>query len=209
MAFLAAGGSLAADDWRLLVTQDGVRVEERVTADRPLPELRGTIEIDAGLFEVLAVITDVPEQTKWMFDCVESRLLRRENGDVSIVYNRTTAPWPVSDRDAVLRSEIVLIEPLKHAVLRFSNMSDPGQPEIDGVVRMPHLVGGYDLLALSPERTRITYTIDLDPGGSIPGWVAARTAREMPLHTLLGLRRQVDATRGWYSEFVNAWSARQ
>lgn len=208
-ALACAAAAFADEAWRPLVDQDGVSVVERIAAGRTLPELRAVGEIDAGLFEVLAVISDIPEQVRWMHDCVESRLLRREAGEVSLLYNRTTAPWPVSDRDVVLRTETILIEPLEHAAVRFSNVSDPGTPEIDGFVRIPRLLGEYDLVALSPTRTRVTYTLDLDPGGSIPGWVAARTARETPLRTLLGLKNQVDATRGKYADFVTSWSARR
>ena len=50
-----------------------------------------------------AVIADVPRQTEWMYDCDESRLIRADGPDVVLLYNRTSAPWPASDRDVVLR----------------------------------------------------------------------------------------------------------
>jgi hypothetical protein len=206
---LATGAARADGEWQTVVAQDGVRVEERIEPGRALPELRATVEIDAGIFEVLAVIRDVPRQTEWMADCEESRLLREEGPDVSIFYNRTGAPWPVSDRDVVLRAETILLEPSARASVRFANVADPSAAVIDGIVRMPRLVGAYDLVALSPERTRVTYELDIDPGGSLPAWAVTRTTRGMPLYTLLGLRRQVGATRGAYADFVSAWSHRR
>jgi hypothetical protein len=206
---LFAGIARAENGWQPLVTQDGVSVQERTAPGRAMPELQATAEIDAGIFDVLAVIADVPRQTEWMHDCAESRRVRRDGPDASLIYNRTSAPWPVSDRDAVLRSQTTLLEPMRHVTVRFSNVTDPGTPPVEGVVRMPRLVGGYELVSLSPARTRVTYTIDLDPGGSLPAWAAARTARETPLETMLGLRRQVEATRGKYAEFVTAWSGRR
>jgi len=205
---LIASFARAENGWQPLVTQDGVSVQERDAPGRAMPELQATAEIDAGIFEVLAVIADFSRQTEWMHDCAESRRVRRDGPDASLIYNRTSAPWPVSDRDAVLRSQTTLLEPMRHVTVRFANVTDPGTPPVDGVVRMPRVVGGYELVSLSPTRTRVTYTIDLDPGGSLPAWVAARTARETPLKTLLGLRKQVDATRGQYLDFVSAWSER-
>jgi hypothetical protein len=80
---------------------------------------------------------------------------------------------------------------------------------VDGVVRMPRLAGEYDLVALAPTRTKVTYRLDADPGGSLPAWATLRFARNTPLQTLLGLRNQVHATRGQYAEFVAQWSARR
>jgi hypothetical protein len=206
---IAAGVARAEDGWQPLLTQDGVGVEERSAPGRALPELRATVEIDAGIFEVLAVITDVPRQSEWMHDCEESRRIREVGPDVSLIYNRTGAPWPVSDRDVVLRTETKLLAPAQHAVVGFADTSDPATPPIDGIVRMPRLVGDYDLVSIGPSRTRVTYRLDIDPGGSLPVWAVTRTTRDTPLHTLLGLRRQVAATQGTYAGFVKAWSTRR
>jgi hypothetical protein len=208
---LASAAARASDDdgWQPLVTQDGVSVRERGAPDRALPELEAEGEIDAGIFEVLAVITDVPNQTKWMPDCVEARFVRQDSPELGVIYNRTAEPWPVSDRDVVLRTEVLLLEPGTHAATRFANVEDAAAPPVDGVVRMPRLAGEYDLVALAPTRTKVTYRLDADPGGSLPAWVTTRFARNTPLQTLLGLRNQVHATRGRYAEFVAQWSARR
>jgi hypothetical protein len=195
-------------DWQPLLTQDGVSVEERNAPDRTLPELRATVEIDAGVFEVLAVIADVPRQKEWMHDCEESRPIRQEPGDVSLIYNRTGAPWPVSDRDVVLRTHSGLVAPGQHVLVSFANVDDPSTPPIDGIVRMPRLIGSYDLVAIAASRTRVAYQVDIDPGGSLPAFAVTRTTRDTPLHTLLGLRKQVEATRGTYGDFVSGWSER-
>ncbi len=204
-----AGAPRADDSWQPLLTQDGVSVEERTAPGRALPELRATVEIDAAIFEVLAVIADVPRQPEWVHDCVAARIVRVLGPDVALIYNRTGVPWPASDRDVLLHSELKLVAASTHAAVLLASTTDPNVPPVDGVVRMPRLVGGYDLVSLAPTRTRVTYRIDIDPGGSLPTWLVTRTSRETPLGTLLGLRKQVVATRGTYGEFVASWNARR
>ncbi len=187
-----AGAARAQDEWRLLRDSDGVRVFERGDAARALPELRGEVEIDAPLVRVLAVIEDVSGQTRWMHTCIESRLLRRASETTLLVYNRTGAPWPVSDRDAVLRTTIGP-RGSTSALVRFGTVEDAAAPPIAGVVRMPKLAGRFALDALSPARTRVVYTLDIDPGGSLPAWLVRRTARDLPFETLRGLRREATA----------------
>ncbi|MGH9887834.1 MAG: START domain-containing protein, partial [bacterium] len=207
---LLAGAPARSDDgWQPLVTQDGVSVRERASPDRALPELQAEAEIDAGIFEVLAVITDVPKQTQWLHDCVEARIVRVDSPDRALIYNRTGESWPISDRDVVLRTEATLLEPGTHAAVHFTNVEDPAAPPVEGVVRMPRLTGTYDLISLSPTRTRVIYGLDADPGGSVPTFATVRFARDTPLHTLLGLRKQVLATEGQYAAFVAQWSARR
>jgi hypothetical protein len=197
---LAPSARAGDDGWTPLREADGVRVLERAAPDRALPELRGEVEIAAPLARVLAVIEDVPGQTKWMHTCSEARVVRRESGSVSLVYNRTDSPWPVSDRDAVLRTVIDPRGP-ETALVRFDSVADPAAPPVDGVVRMPRLAGSFALAALGAERTRVVYELDVDPGGALPSWLAASTARDLPFETLRGLRRE--ATRALAGERPN------
>jgi hypothetical protein len=193
VACALAGAARAQDGWRLLRDEDGVRVSERGLASRALPELRGEVEIAAPLARVLAVIEDVPRQTEWMHTCVEARVVRRQSDTTSLVYNRTGSPWPVSDRDAALRT---VIEPRgpDAALVRFHAVTDPAAPPVDGVVRMPRLDGAFALSALAPARTRVVYDLDVDPGGALPAWLVRRTARDLPFETLRGLRREAAAS---------------
>jgi hypothetical protein len=132
----------------------------------------------------------VPGQTRWLYTCIESRVVRQENATTSLVYNRTNAPWPVADRDVVLETAIDAADS-DPAQVRFQSVDDAAAPPVDGVVRMPRLVGAFTLTALAPARTQVVYQIDIDPGGALPGWLAQRTTRELPFETLRGLRRLV------------------
>jgi len=62
--------------------------------------------IAAPLTRLLAVLQDAPRRTEWNDRCIDSRLIEQVTPRVQLSYNRTQAPWPVSDRDAVLRGEI-------------------------------------------------------------------------------------------------------
>lgn len=202
-AVLAAAVA-AADDpraWRVVREEDGVELARR--ASDP-PSFRGITVIDASLPRVLAVLRDVSRHVEWRSRCVESRILARESPRVALLYNRIAGSWPVADRDAVLRSETHVDGPdAAHIDLRA--VDSPLAPARDGAVRMPRLEGRYALRALAPERTRVEYRMQLDLGGVVPGWLARFATEDMPVRTLAGLRRQVEATQGAYAAFVRAW----
>ncbi len=197
-----AGPAHGQDDWTLVTEEDGVEVSQRPVPGRSLPVLRGIGVVDANLFRVLAVIRDVERHTEWVHDCSESRLLGIEGEAVAYAYNRSDAPWPVSDRDVVVRTETLVLEAGIEVEVRFRSVEHDSQDEVDGVVRMPRLRGHYRLRVLEAGRTQVEYQVDADPGGRLPAWLVRRTARDIPLQTLVNLRRQVTKTRGEYTDSV-------
>ncbi len=206
LLWLAPGSSLADEPvWTEIAREDGVAVSAWSPPDRLLPLLRAVTRIRATPYEIMAVIQDVGRHSEWMHNCSEARLLLRESESVAYFYTRNDLPWPVADRDAVLRSEIVEVTPGRE--LRTTAASSDGVvvPEVRGVVRMPRLVGSYRLRASGDGITRVEYELDIDPGGRLPGWVAARTTRDLPLYTLRNLRLRVAATRGHYDDWLARW----
>ena len=61
-----------------------------------------------------------------------------------------------------------------------------------GVVRMPRLVGSYDLRPVEAG-TRVVYTVDSDPGGRLPAWLVKRASKDLPYFTLKNLRERAEA----------------
>jgi ribosome-associated toxin RatA of RatAB toxin-antitoxin module len=197
--------SLASDDWRHLTAKDGIEVSEREVPGRAFPIFRGVGTIEANLYDVFAVIADVDRYTEWMHKCVDAREVRRESKTVRYAYNRIGAPWPVRDRDVVLRSETIVIEPGRKVHVRFGSVEEGSMGPVKGVVRMRRLEGHYKLEALGPEQTRVEYQVDADPGGRLPAWLVRRNTRDLPLHTLLKLRQQVTKMGGQYDDSIRQW----
>jgi hypothetical protein len=206
-AAFVATGARADESWRALSRDDGIAVSERDVAGSPLPDFRGEIEIAADAYEILAVILDVPAQTKWMWQCRESRVLASESDSVSLLYQVIHAPWPAADRDVVLRGEARVIAPGR-LLVRFASHEDTAVPPVADFVRMLRLDGEFELVALDPTRTRVTYTLAADPGGTLPLLFRRKTLRESLFDTLVGLRRRVSETRGQYADVAAHWRTR-
>ncbi|MCH9683682.1 MAG: hypothetical protein K0V04_19770 [Deltaproteobacteria bacterium] len=188
--------------WEPVADEDGVAVSSRPSDSSPLPVFRGVGVVEAPLLVVLAVITDADRHDEWIFSCSDSALVAQTSETTGVVYNRTATPWPVPDRDVVLDSEVKVLDAEREVRVDFTATVHPQRPAEDGVVRMTYLVGHYHLWADGPQRTRVEYQVDSDPGGRLPTWLATRGTREMPLETLKGLREQLVRTQGRYDERV-------
>ncbi len=207
-----APNAIAADDdngWRHETTEEGVSVSLRNEPGRDLPVFRGVGKVDASIFEILGVLDDSPRLVEWMSNCIGSKVLKQVNEFDRIVYNRTDSPWPVSDRDVVLSATVQASMTKREVWCRFESTNYPAMGPIDGVVRMPRLRGYYRLQAIDETHTRVTYQIDADPGGMLPDWLVARATKQLPIQTIVGMRKQVKKMRGKYDEFVRRYDPAQ
>jgi len=188
--------------WELITNEKGVKVQARDIPGQGLPEFRGIGMVKGSIYEVLAVIDDTANHPKWLANCVEAKKLKQLPNLGRIVYSRTEAPWPVSDRDVVLKGDLEVDLDKGVAISRFRATTSPKKGKVSGVVRMKRLRGFWKLTAISKNRTRVVYQVSADPAGLLPDWVAAMAQKKLPLETITNLRRRVKSTRGKYDAFL-------
>jgi len=180
--------SPALADRTVVLVEDGITVEEESAPGRTLPILFGTTTMKARPEEIAAWVGAVNTYVDWQHNCEEARVIPLPDGS-HLSYNRIGSPWPVSDRDVVLRSTRKNF-PDGHIRIEFESTDDAKLPVPSGVVRMPRLVGSYDL---TPQATgtKVVYTVDSDPGGSLPAWLVRQASQELPYKTLKNLEQKV------------------
>jgi hypothetical protein len=197
----------AAAPWQFVKQAAGVVVERRVVSGSNLKEFRGRGVVNAPVAAILAVFSDVPRATEWMDSCSGSRIVADVSDREKVVYNRTRAPWPVSDRDAVLHNIATFDEARREVRLDFWSVADAHAPPVAGVVRMPFLRGHW---VLSPSSdgmtTNVEYQVHANPGGRLPDWLVNYVSRDLPFRTITGLRAQVK--RRSYPDFERALRAK-
>lgn len=178
-------------NWEQIDVDDGIRIWKAEIPGRDLPGFRGEVTIDADIDKVYKAITDWKQHTKWMHRCAESIELKHFDDSHSLMYNRTDSPWPVWDRDVILDTRIDRAGDGSSILLSFQNADSSAKAVPDKTVRMPRLVGFYKLVKVGDKRTKVTYQVEADPGGSLPTWLAKRVTRDLPFITLDGLRERV------------------
>ncbi len=196
-----------AGNWEVIAERDGIVASRRFVEGRRLPELRSIGEVPGTPYEILAVLLDVPAYRIWVPDCAEATTLRRTGAWRSIIYTRTDLPWPLLDREAVIEQEVFFVKPPVLLKVTFRAITSPDVPRARGTVRANFADGAYTIEALDERRSRVTYQVDADPGGTLPEWLIRTQSRRNPLDTLSGLRRRLVATRGQYREQIASFPA--
>ncbi len=191
LVLLSVSVCAQASVWEEISHEDGIKVWQRSVPGKSLVEFRGRGLVGASYAMILAVLQDSTRKTEWMDSCVDARMLRTIGPGNSIMYNRTGSTVPlIDDRDVVLETSVDIRPEKRRIKIDVWSVADPKMPEVDGVVRMPELRATWILDALGPKKTRVTYTVQADPGGALPHWLVNMVAKRLPARTLQKLRKQ-------------------
>ncbi len=188
----AAAAELENDTaWELSAQQDGIDVYTRPVAGSGIKEFKGVADIDASLITIGALLRDSDQLKTWFPNTPESKLLKRE-GEVAYQYSVMATPWPISDRDNVLRS--VTQTDREAGVMRITVTAAPDEhPEQTDRVRVRKANGSWLLKAVNESKTRVTFQMHLEPGGGIPQWMINARVVGTPLEAITNLRQAVKA----------------
>jgi uncharacterized protein YndB with AHSA1/START domain len=183
----ASSGVLAATDlpqeltksevpWEVKAQTRGVTVHSRTREGSDVKELKTIGDIDAPPHAVYRVLTDLERYTDTMPYTEEARVLAQEELDGKVkawhFYSVVNAPL-VSRRDYTIRIADQSDWRDGTGFLKtYWNLSDRGPAPKDGVVRVKINEGAWVLEPIeNGTKTRATYFLMTDPGGSLPTWI--------------------------------------
>jgi len=205
LAALLAQPAAPAPTWTPLSEKDGLRISRDTS--RPEPTYRAEGTVNANLFEVMAVLSDIAKRPQWVRNLSESKIV---SGDVEhrvVIYERYHLPWPCEDRDSVVESTIHVDLAKLEVTVSYHQVQSPLAPVRPGVVRMPVVRGLMRFRYLDATHASAQVILGLDVGGSLPGAAVRHFVSEGPVMTLHGLVKQVKATRGQYADFIRGHAA--
>ncbi len=189
----AAPPTGSADGWEKIdVTDDGITRYRRSVPGTGIVAFRGEAIMEAPLIRVAAVLDNVEREREWMADLVESYDLERKSDLDRWEYNRTAAPWPVSDRDFVIHTIIDFYRaPVESIVIAMQSKENPKKPPVPGVVRGELIDSKFILISNGPTQSLFICEILADPKGIIPTFMVNVFQKSWPISTIRALRAQI------------------
>lgn len=169
LLFLAAIATAAAKltpEWRVVSAAKGVTTRARIDATSQLCAVHGEAVVEASVAELMSVFGDLDQHGHWDATLVDAREWTGADGG-TYVYQRFKQPWPVRDRELVLRRREWRRN--QTVSVHFESV-DEGTPVAPGAVRtLAHGVW-WNFTAVSETETLISHYSCVDPGGAIPAW---------------------------------------
>ena len=189
-----------AESWETVVDSEGLLVERRAYAGSALQEIRGVIRLETSLNAVMALLKDAEFNRHWVYRSGGARILEESGYARAYVYGIVDAPWPMQDRDTVVRFDYRQDES-GEITITINNFPDY-LPQVEGYVRVPDFGGYWRLRPQQDGRVEVTYQVYGDPGGWIPVWVANYAAVTSVTRTLQAMDSAVKHFTNDHSAFV-------
>jgi hypothetical protein len=158
--------------WRLDSETRGVKIYSRLRPGSTLKEFKATDIIDAPTRVVHNVLNDVEGYPHFMPYVAECRILKRDGNSI-YAYQRIS-PKIVSDRDYTLHIEEKSHPTANGTVYskQWRQTNELGPAERKGILRVKVCDGSWLLEPEANDKTRATYTVYTDTGGSLPAFIA-------------------------------------
>ena len=201
LAQLFFSAAALAGDWQRVFTSATLWVDQRPYPGSALREIRGVARVAASLNALMALLKDAAFNRHWVYRSGGAKILEQNGYRQAYVYGVVDAPWPMQDRDTVVRFDYSQAPDTRVITITITNCPDflPRDPRY---VRVPDFGGHWQLRPLADGWVEVTYQVFGDPGGWIPVWVANYAAVTSVTRTLQALPEVVGRYRDAASVYV-------
>ena len=158
------------DDWKLEKNKDQIQVYSRRLPNSKLSELKIECSMPGTQNQLVALLSDINNYENVIYKMKSARLVKRISETELIYYGVSDLPWPVSDRDMVVRLTFNYVPTTK--ILHIKGVDIPNLiAPYAGRVRITNWLANWQVRQATSNQMQITYTVQFDPGGEIPAWL--------------------------------------
>jgi hypothetical protein len=180
----------AQHNWKLEKDKNGIKVYSSKMIQSDFKAIRVECTFSGSYSKLISILTNVSKHKSWVFHSNGSELIQRISPYDVVYRGETEMPWPMSNRDFVVRLRINTDSLPKF--LTITGTSEPGLvPVSPKNVRVKNYKASWRVSMASSNSIHIHYELELDPGGSIPGWIANMFVSKGPFETFSNLEKEL------------------
>lgn len=180
----------AQNNCKLKKDQDSIKVYTCHTDTSRFKSIVTELTIKTTLDQLKRFILDIPNYTQWQYNTVEATVIRKVSESELIYRTVIEAPWPVMNRDMVVH---IRTKYTPNNELIITTESENGiVPEKKGFVRVPSSYAKWTVKMKKKNQLQIKYTMQIDPGGSVPAWLVNWVCAEAPYQSFKKLKELIE-----------------
>jgi hypothetical protein len=187
LAVLVSGishGQESESEWELERDREGIQVFTRPVEGSPYKEVRSVSQIEGvSLTSLVALIEDAEACPRWADKCAESYLVERLSETESLVYTHNDMPFPITDRDVVVRVRWAQNPESLQVTMQSSAVSE-GVEKKRGRLRLTQANASWRFTPQLDGSIEISNRAHINPGSNIPGWFTNMLLVDTPFETM-------------------------
>lgn len=191
-----------AEDWALRKQVDNIRIYTMDQINSGFQAFKAVADLDVPTENLMAVMVNPASCKEWVHNCSESFGFGQGDFHERFAYSVNDMPWPVTDRDYVLRIRTRGDAATGDIVMDLNAV--PGmRAEVSSRVRVDR---SDTLYRFSPhgDRTRMTWIQHTEPNGALPGWLVNNLLIDIPVKSIQAL--EAVAKEDSYQGYRLQWS---
>src|SRR6056297_43731 len=175
------------EEWTLRKEADHIRVYTIDQQDSSFKAFKAVAVLDTPIENLMAVMANPGSCVEWVHNCTESYAFGDGEFHDRFAYSVNDMPWPVTDRDYVLRIRTHGNQASGEIVMDLNAMPDQ-RAENGSRVRVDR---SDTLYRFTPDgdKTRMVWIQHTDPNGSLPGWLVNSLLVDIPVRSMEELER--------------------
>lgn len=180
----------ASPTWELKKNQDSIKVYTANADNSNVKSVRVECIINATPSQLAALLLDAKAHEQWVYSTKSSYAIRSIGPGRQLYYSEISMPWPLANREVVVNFSVSQQPATKVLTIKAIAVDGELQPKKDKV-RVVRSNVIWTVTPLAPNRLKIDYIADADPGGSIPAWITNMFLTKGPYETFRQLRQEV------------------
>lgn len=177
-------------NWTLKNDKDGIKIYTKTIENSDYKGIKVKCSLPATLSQFTAVIMDVNTAGEWLYATKSSTLLKQVSPGEVYYYSEVSLPWPVNNRDFICH--LTASQDPRTKVVTIDGPVVPDyMPAKNGIVRVTQSSGKW-LITPNGSNVDIEYTLEANPGGSLPAWLVNLFVTKGPMESFKKLKVQVN-----------------
>jgi len=193
--FLAVQNSFmfSQADWDLNRDTDGIKVYSKEVEGYQFKSFKAITTINGSIHDFVFTLADIANFPKWGHQIKSAKILEKTGDTLLIYYSIAKAPFPYKDRDGIYLNRFKWNSDSKTLIVEIEVLTDYLDHD-DNYIRVKGY-GYWKTVLVSENKMEVTFSMQIDPGGSIPSWLANLFVDGTPFNTLLNLKNTIQASK--------------
>ncbi|MBE0638949.1 MAG: hypothetical protein IH598_10550 [Bacteroidales bacterium] len=181
------------DGWVLSKTKDGVEIFTKKSQNSAFKSFKAQMTAPGTVESFVAVLQDIDALPEWGYSIKGARLLARTGDTIQVYWAEASVPFPFSNRDGIYLNKFRWNRKASQLKVDIDLLPEYLEP-YDKLVRVKGN-GEWQVKVLGDGNLELTFSMEVDPGGSIPAWLVNTFIEDTPYVTMISIREMMKKAR--------------
>jgi hypothetical protein len=184
--------SYGQENWVPQKENDGVKISSRHSATSSFNDIRVELDLPGNIDQLARILLDIKKYKEWSYATKVSELVKQLGPGKLIYYTEIEVPWPATNRYFYANFDLRQDTTKQTLRLIAVNLPDYG-PAPKDLTQVTFSRGTWNVTTISSKSIHVDYTLELNPGGTLPAWVLNLFSTKGPMESFENIKKKMIA----------------